>query len=42
MDRITDLMDEYEFVRESELNILTISNLIPLAMPNIDDEEETD
>ena len=42
-DKMTNLIDEYDLIRESELNILTISNLIPLAIPKIDSHsaEET-
>lgn len=41
LDRMADLIDEYDLVRESELNILTITNLIPLAMPKIDTNDKS-
>lgn len=37
---ITNLLNDYKLVREGELNILTISNLIPLAMPKLEAESD--
>jgi hypothetical protein len=37
---MTSILNDYRLVREGELNILTIENLIPEAMPKLDEDIE--